>query len=494
MFCENVLSKLRDSFFVFKEGRAIYGVDRLGKMVAIPTYETFSQFIKENFAGLFCEVKEEDGFELDDKMLAKIEKQRKEALKELYHSLVLSNQFSRIERNVDPFAKENAIKRDDNTVIFTRGGLYIREIENLKIENYDLIIADYLSHFPQLEEIINWVVACRFNPARRSSYLYLRVSPGFGKSFFLETLEHIGMAVTVKQSQLKDTSTSELSPDMFINSMVLAIDEFTHFQQELKAMTNRMTLAAKYQMAERVELFAKIFLSAEKSSSFFGEAGVDKQLADRVNLIDLSSAGILIERELYKKQKEHYFEAVKQFIYRIMKREVAYYIGLGRFDASKKADEKMTQFQEKFKITANAEEKIIEAITETIGDYIDWAMDEDRPKNRDFEKLEQYLHVLSRSEVIIKSPTRAYEEIIGLRGEQFRKVAKFKQTALDEILGESKSHKIGGKVIRGIKFSTIREVPVQVDFKRADGTLSAKSEVMINIGGGELVAESEVPF
>lgn len=473
------LSKLRDSVFVFEKGKTMYGVTfPKGDFISIPTVKIFDRYIKENFPDLFIEDEEN---KLDPKF-------KKAVVSELHSSITLSNQYSYFLYSRDPFAEYPRVVKRDILVEYIKDGIYIAPFAptiDISTEEAKEIIDDYKDHFPEVTEVIKWVVACRFNAARRSSYLYIRVNAGFGKSFFLSLLEDLGIAVKVKGSQLKDNSAGDLSPAMFRNAFALAIDEFTHFAQELKDMTNTMSLSAKFQLAERVQVYAKIFLSAEKSSSFFGEAGVDAQIAERVNLIDLSNSAKISERPVYNRNKKKYEETLKLYFHKIIATETQKYIDMGRNESAIKSDMFMNHFNTAHKINANAIEKIKEAVHEVLRDYVEYIENQNneirQTTNRLFNELQNDIVVDSSVQILIKRPTKVFERVIREIGDQFYKVAKFKQTDLDEIFGKLEVFKRGGKTIKAIRVNLAtmeREVPVHV--MRPDGTMMQKTTMTVN--------------
>lgn len=476
-------NRLIDSVFVFEKARSMYAITHPnGDFISIPNVTIFKRYIKENFPNLFLG---SEDFRLNPK-------QKDALVGELHSSITLSNQFAYFQFSRDPFAEHPKVIRKDNLVEYVKDGIYIAPFTpsiDITTEEAKEIIEDYKEHFPEITEVLKWVVACRFNEARRSSYLYLRVNAGFGKSFFLSLLEELGIAVKVKGSQLKDNSAGDLSPSMFRNSYAMAIDEFTHFAQELKDMTNTMSLSAKWQLAERVPLYAKIFLSAEKSSSFFGEAGVDAQIAERVNLLDLSHSMKINERIVFNKNKMKYKETLKLYFHKIIEAETKKYIDMGRSESALKSDEYMNDFNAAHKITANAIEKIKEAVHEVLRDFVTYTTNQDleikQPTNRIFNELANDIVIDDENTILIKRPTRVFEKVIKEIGDQFAKIAKFKQTDLDEIFGKLEVFKRQGKTIKAIRINLTDPENVPVKIFRPDGTLKEKTSMSLHIKAKE---------
>lgn len=451
-FRDDEIKKLYDHIFFFKKAREILAVEPTTlKTFSLPTEKVLFQWVYDTFKCIVAE--DENGFEVKTPF-----DYFKKWFESEYVKLIQINQFDIFEYGRDPFLNKPQILKRDNKLNYVAPRLYIPPYEfKFKVEQSvkDEILQDYLTHFTHFDEILKWIISCRFNESRRGSFLYLRINAGFGKTFFLSMLEELGLAVSVKHSQLKDQSASDISPSLFRNSLVLAVDEFTHFGQEMKEMTHGINLSPKYQLREYVPLYAKIFLSAEKSTSFFGDAGVDPQIADRNSIIDLGHAGKLDDREIFKRSKKLYKEVLKEWIYNVIVAEVERYVNLGEIEANKEADDFMVAFHEKYSPRANTIENISTVCKDELYQFIDWSETslQDRPKNSYYEKISQICFVKNKDEIICTNPTKLYEIIIREQGDQFAKVAKFKQTSLDEIFNTSMDKRplrIGARTVRAV--------------------------------------------
>jgi hypothetical protein len=124
--------------------------------------------------------------------------------------------------------------------------------------------------------------------------------------------------------------------------MILAVDEFKAVKSELKQLQSEIQLAPKYQLTSRVEIFTKLFLSAESVGSLVGERGVEDQFANRMSM--LTGTGTLNDRPAYAADQGRYYRAIRKFVTDEMNRLVAEYRALGKEGAERRADAYLNGF------------------------------------------------------------------------------------------------------------------------------------------------------
>ena len=448
-----VYKQLLNHIFFFKSGKEIIVFTKDTKEIKFVSSEkNLKIWIDQNFQNLFIFPK--------DTPVEDITKIKKNIFDIMIVDLQIKNQYSVLSYRRDPWAKEAVVIRDDHRLEYVAPEFYLKPYRDkflIDKVQMNLIVDDYRQHFPQFDDFLDWLIATRFTTNRRTSYTYLRVNPGFGKSFFASIFEELGTGRKILQTQLKHNSAGDLSPTDFRNAFILMIDEFTHFAQELKDLTHGMHLSAKYQLSEYVPLYAKVFLSAEKSTSFFGDAGVDKQLADRVSVLDLSKCGELENRKLYKANTKLYHEALKKYVHNFFLNKANHYIGLDEMEANKDANKILDKHFNKYRIESDTIERIREKCVVYLKEFVEWYSTGDmqgmRARNTFFERLERVVFVKNDDEVVTKDIVKMYEILISEAGEQFAKTAKFKQTVLDDVFEVSLSKrpiKCKGKNVRGI--------------------------------------------
>lgn len=478
-----VYKQLLNHIFFFKSGKEIIVFTKDTKEIKFVSSEkNLKIWIDQNFQNLFTFPK--------DTPAEDIAKVKKNIFDIMIVDLQIKNQYSVLSYRRDPWAKEAVILRDDHKLEYVAPYFYIKPYSDkflIDIVQMNLIVDDYRQHFPQFDDFLDWLIANRFTTNRRTSYSYLRVNAGFGKSFLASIFEELGTGRKILQTQLKHNSASDLSPVDFRNSFILMIDEFTHFAKELKDLTHGMYLSAKYQLSEYVPLYAKVFMSAEKSTSFFGDAGVDEQLADRVSIIDLSNCGKLENRKLYKANTKLYHEALKKYVNQFFNNRAEYYVKLGELEANVQANKMLDKHFNKYKTESDTVERIREKCVAYLKEFVEWYGTGDmqgmRARNTFFERLERVVLVKNDDEVVSKDIVKMYEILISEAGDQFAKTAKFKQTVLDEIFSVSlskKQHKCKGKNTRGIliNLSKLDNTPkLLVEIEDKDGNIEATEEV-----------------
>jgi hypothetical protein len=206
-----------------------------------------------------------------------------------------------------------------------------------KVENE--ILTEYKNHFEQLDEILKWIVACRFSSSRRTSFLHLNLNAGFGKTFFADILNELEASFVVDYIDWK--SPSGLEESSLKNKLVIFIDEFKIFKNEFLKMNDKLTIEPKYKVKVTIPIYAKIFLSHEDSPSFSG--AIDDQIIQRVNQIRVENK-IMDELLIYSKNKVIYREVVKKYIFNFLKAEIDRYIKMNRIESDVIASKFLEEF------------------------------------------------------------------------------------------------------------------------------------------------------
>jgi hypothetical protein len=206
-----------------------------------------------------------------------------------------------------------------------------------KVENE--ILTEYKNHFEQLDEILKWIVACRFSSSRRTSFLHLNLNAGFGKTFFADILNELEASFVVDYIDWK--SPSGLEESSLKNKLVIFIDEFKIFKNEFLKMNDKLTIEPKYKVKVTIPIYAKIFLSHEDSPSFSG--AIDDQIIQRVNQIRVENK-IMDELPIYSKNKVIYREVVKKYIFNFLKAEIDRYIKMNRIESDVIASKFLEEF------------------------------------------------------------------------------------------------------------------------------------------------------
>lgn len=206
-------------------------------------------------------------------------------------------------------------------------------------------IADYKVHFPLLDEVLEYIVAGRFALDRKKSYLWMLAASDWGKGFLMGALTDLGLVVQMSVKEIEavfEGKPAGRTPEDFKRAMVLAVDEFKTVKSELKQLQSEIHLAPKYQLTARVEIFTKLFLSAESVGSLVGENGVEDQFANRMSMI--TGTGTLNGRAVYDADPGKYYRAVRSYVAGELNRLISIYKALGPEGAEKRADRYLNAF------------------------------------------------------------------------------------------------------------------------------------------------------
>jgi len=361
--------------------------------------------------------------------------------KNLLNIAEVENKIDKVVRKTDLFASTPCRKKEGNILEIIDNKIHFKNIKldsDIDYELYNAVVSDYKQHFYELDEVLDFIVACRFSSNRRNSFLHLRVNAGWGKTFFLTMLKELGLLLELNYNDFKDPCG--LNVEDFSNKIIIGIDEFTHFKQEFKRITNTLQLTPKFGFKAEVDVYAKLFLSAERSKSF--ENAVTKQIIDRVNIIDKKTTLQLENRELFKKYGIYYRDIVKHYINTYIQKQFDNYIALGKLKADRKAYDVLENFGKKHILKATEiEEYLKEAILNKVYEFI---------KEQE-SSLDEHQHRYLRSDdeyVYIINPSQFFKyDILEDEDEHLQRSAKFlsinaildKETQRRRLKGELKS-------------------------------------------------------
>jgi hypothetical protein len=365
-------------------------------------------------------------------------------------NLRIKNRISEIVEEVDLFQTEAVRMEKVDDILFIKRNKREHRTPDIYQVNELLkqqIINDFKEHFTELDEFLNWVVACRFSSSRRSSFLHLRLNAGFGKTFLKSIFLELALFAEIHYSDLK--APTGLKPVYFKNTLGMVLDEFTIFKQEFKDITNRLYIESKNAQKVAVEVFAKVFMSAEKSKSFLG--GVDTQISDRINIID-KNIGKLEDREIFNTQKRLYYNVILNYVNDYVNNLIVNYVELGAILSDKVADKVLVDFHEKYKINNN--ENLEGAIRYRILlklkelDTMEFST-----LNREEKEVKDKL-IYVNNDVYILTPKKTIENLLKLEDEDFYKKARYKLPDIENVLDSNiKNNKIAGKVYLSMKLT-----------------------------------------
>lgn len=179
----------------------------------------------------------------------------------------------------------------------------------------DAIIEDYKKHFPRLDEFLELLVWSKVARDRKQSYLWILAESDWGKGFLSDVFKELGLVVemsTKEAESLFEGKPVGKSPSDFKHNMILLIDEFKSAKSEIKQLQSTITISPKFQLSAQVEIFTKLFTSAENVDSLVGDAGLEDQFANRFSVF--TEHGVISDRPLFQEVGSvRYFDALLNY-------------------------------------------------------------------------------------------------------------------------------------------------------------------------------------
>jgi len=294
-----------------------------------------------------------------------------EPWKAVLMSLRRNNQREHVVMQVDMFAERASMSLDDpDKAVIVLTHLPLKTDAKADTE----VVDDFLDHFPEFNDVLDFIVASRFAPDRKLCYLWLQCDSDWGKTFLVSALEELGLITRMTMTEAKAAYEGKpvgISAHDFRRSIVLVFDEFNAVNNEAKQLQNKMVVSAKFQLRATVEIFAKLFLSADSVGSLAGSTGIEDQFANRFS--QMIETGSIKERPVFQqKGKAAYFEGVVAHTADRINAEIERYQGMTRRPAQKAADDVLEEFQERHSIDKYHERfsDSLKDVAEQFGAYV----------------------------------------------------------------------------------------------------------------------------
>jgi len=255
--------------------------------------------------------------------------------------LKYKNQRDSVEWAVDMFGARSRLElRDDVArIVLTHRTL----VADGKVD--PACVADYRAHFPLLDEVLEYIVAARFALDRKKAFIWLFAASDWGKDFLMGVLSGLGIVVETSVKEVEaafEGKPSGMSATRFKRAFILAMNEFKTVKSEIKQLGSYLELSPKNQLRTRVQIYTKMFMSAESVPSLVGENGVEDQFANRMSMIKGNEK--LTDRALYKADQGRYFRSVKGYVAGELNRLIGEYQALGLEGAEMRADTYLSAF------------------------------------------------------------------------------------------------------------------------------------------------------
>ena len=365
--------------------------------------------------------------------------------------LKMYNQRDRLEVRVDMFATRPRVEwhPEKVTVVHTWSPLPVIN-DNIR----DDIINDYKQHFPEVDRMLEFIIASRFASNRKHFYTWLQCPSDWGKGFFTGILNKLGVLVELSVTECeKAFEGSPLGRDAseFTRAFVILFDEFKSIKSELKQLENEIPITPKNQLKQSVEVFTKLFTSAEGVESLAGENGVEDQFANRFSYID--GNGQINKRELFNSVGgATYARTITAWVARRINELVDQYVALGHEEACNIADNHGRDFHNLYNIGQKFE-RISENIPTMVSDFRDWLVEKHQPRmgvSTCLHYEDGFYYLKSASKMVGE-----WIEETASRSEMF--TLKKKKTEILKALSDDgqgvKNQRVAGKQIKSIRFA-----------------------------------------
>lgn len=294
------------------------------------------------------------------------------AINELVDHLKMFNQRERVDTRVDMFADYPRVVWYPDKVTVMHSWEPIKIPENTLEPS---IVSDYQQHFPELDDLLQQIVASRFASDRKKFYTWIKCGSDWGKGFFAAVLKSLGLCVELSVSECeKAFEGAPLGREAieFARAFVVMFNEFKNVKSELKQLENELPVTPKNQLKQSAELFTKLFTSAESVDSLTGENGVEDQFANRFNYFSGGSA--LNDRQVFKDVgRRRYIASVTVHVAKRIDQLVNYYLEMGRDNATDAADRFGDSFHQRYGIE-NHFDRLSSSLPSIGKDFVMWVV------------------------------------------------------------------------------------------------------------------------
>ncbi len=267
----------------------------------------------------------------------------------LIENLKLYKQAKSLNISVDMFARRGSLSVADN--IATIALPHRRFVPQMKVEKYivEQVFQDYIAHFPEFPALLGIVLHARFATDRRHAFIWLHSPSSWGKGFMLAIFNELGLVFEVSAAEIEKMIAGGpvgLSLTNTLRAWIMFVDEFKSASSELKLLNSRISISPKNQLRCTVQLYTKIFASAESVRSLVGD-GAEAQFNNRFAYLSPATREQKLEdRALFcSLGKGVYLNAMVNYVAAYLNDGVDRLCAIGVVDSSKVADEYIETYQ-----------------------------------------------------------------------------------------------------------------------------------------------------
>jgi hypothetical protein len=353
VFDESVLRTAWDSSFSTTNNNKVVLLNRNDEIVDLSVGDAKTFGLSRSFGRVFYS-------DLLDEVIAEMklpdpeETELRKALAWLEHGpfmelLKLLKQAKSLDISVDMFAKRGGLSVADSvaTIALPHRRFEVSALPGASVVKQ--VVGDYLQHFPEFGELLDVVLHARFATDRRHAFVWLHSPSSWGKGFLLAIFAKLGLVVDVQAAEIEKAMAGGpvgLSMIDMLRTWILFVDEFKAASSELKLLNRQIAISPKNQLRCTVQLYTKLFASAENVRSLVGD-GVEAQFNNRFAYLSPSTHDQKLEdRPLYKELgKAVYLGAMVSYVAGYLNVGVDRLCAMGAIESSKVADNFIEEYQ-----------------------------------------------------------------------------------------------------------------------------------------------------
>ena len=280
--------------------------------------------------------------------------------------------------SVNPFINKTKfyIDKENKEAVLIKHELKLKQpnysiLEQIPREKKEAILEDYKKLWDngeKLFETLDFIVYGRFMSARKKLQMNINAESDWGKGFFMGVLEELDVGYTIQKEHMKGDRPSGLNIEKVRNAMCLMVDELDKYNNYIFKVVNTMDIEEKFGFLYKVPVYARLFFNAQKSESLIGY--VDRQIANRISVMEIETNYLIIDSKLYRENDLVYKEVIKEFVYNYFTKKINELIAAGEIQANKIATDRVNSIIAKYKIKAKSTHQlIVETIAEFLEDY-----------------------------------------------------------------------------------------------------------------------------
>lgn len=261
----------------------------------------------------------------------------------------LYRQAKSMDITIDMFASRGTLSVTDGiAVVVLPHKSFVPQLVQANIVT--AVVEDYTEHFTEFLEFLALVLYARFATDRRHAFVWLHSLSSWGKGFLLAIFEALGLVVEISPAEIEKALAGGpvgVSMTDMLRAWILFVDEFKAASSELKLLNRQIAISPKHQLRCTVQLFVKLFASAENVRSLVG-AGVEGQFNNRFAYLSPVTRNLKLEdRQLFKELgKATYLAALVFYAANDLNEGVSRLCAMGKVEASKIADAYIERYQQ----------------------------------------------------------------------------------------------------------------------------------------------------